>query len=185
MYVLLTHTVGTKKASSLILIDTATRKEVKEKPNLPELARDLTQSPDGKTLIIIDDMNAKLKTMGGVTFFDTASLTRLKSVSLRDGPTLDVAPLAGGGCLASVVPCPTNQPAGGPGVGPGGMGPGMGPGGVPGPGGIEASGGIGPSGSGSRLVGRGWADRVVPGMGGPGRPRLLQVLPSITSSTFT
>jgi hypothetical protein len=63
VYVLLTHTVGTKKASSLILIDAASRKETK-RAELPELARDLTKSPDGKTLIIIDDMNAKLKTMG-------------------------------------------------------------------------------------------------------------------------
>ena len=61
LYVLMTAGT-TKRVSSIVVIDTEKRQEIKEKrKDLPELARDLSKAGDGKNLIIIEEMKAKAK----------------------------------------------------------------------------------------------------------------------------
>ena len=94
LYVLVT-TGNTKKVSSLVLFDTETRKESK-RHSLTAPVIDLAKSSDGKHLLIIEDMDAKTKS-SNVIFFDMAAWAQIKTTPLRDGPVLDVAPLASGG----------------------------------------------------------------------------------------
>ena len=69
-----------------MLIDTAKRQEVKEKKkDLTELARDMVMAPDGKTLLVVEELRVKGKGSGsGVVFFsiDTWQSERLDATSV-------------------------------------------------------------------------------------------------------
>jgi hypothetical protein len=153
LYVLATN-ASTKKVS-LMALDTATKKDAKPPIALTDPVRDLVSGGDDRTLIVIEE----LKPMKGsrVLVYDTNAWGRpLKTLPMRDGPTLDVAPLAGGGMMVSVLPL--NATPAGVAAGPGAPGGPVGPMGPGGPGGRPD--GVGPGGPGGPAPGGG------PGGGG-------------------
>ena len=102
LYVLVTGGTGTKRVSSVLLIDTATRKESK-RTALPAQARDFTKGGDGKNLVIIEEYIASKKS-SGIQFFDIGAFAVVKTIAFRDAAALDVAPQANGWVLATVMP---------------------------------------------------------------------------------
>lgn len=137
LYVLTTSTVGTKKTSSLLTVDTETRKSTSTP--LPKPARDMAKSGDGKGLIVIEEFSASAKG-ASVGTFDFASASLINVVSFP-GAVVDVAPIKSGGAVVTVLPT-DNQPAAGGFGPPGGAGGPMGGIGGP-PGGFGPPGGIG------------------------------------------
>jgi hypothetical protein len=164
LYVLQTSGTGNARKSALVRYDTETRKENKREA-LPALALDFTKGPDGKTGYVVSAYSPRVK-QSGVVLFDLEQWSPIKTLSVREGATLDVAALNGGSLLVTieVADAPIGGGIGGPGE-PGG------PGGPPGGnlgmfGNLGGVGGLpGPGGAANFLGGGG-----LPGQPGPGGP---------------
>jgi DNA-binding beta-propeller fold protein YncE len=147
---------GQPKKSNLIVFDTETRKEVARRP-LPQLARDMVKTADGKTVYIIEEWLPKhtSPSVGTIDLSKEPGKLTLENPVSFPGAVVDVAPQKGGGAVVTVL---SMTPAVGGAGGPGGFQPGDGgPGGVPGLPGRPGPGG--PAGVG--------------GQGGPGGPGLM------------
>jgi hypothetical protein len=198
LYVLQTAGTGNARKSALVRYDTETRKENKREV-LPALALDFTKGPDGKTGYIVSAYAPREK-QSGVVLFDLEQWSPIKTLTVREGATLDVAALNGGNLLVTieVADAPMGGGIGGPGGLPGGPGVPGGIGGLPpggalgqfgnlggqfGMGGAPGGGQASLFGGGLNNLGGGGANFLGgapgqpggpglpgPGMGGPGQP---------------
>jgi hypothetical protein len=154
LYVLTTHPAGAgkKPASAVVVVDTEQNKETKRQALTDLPARDMVKSGDGKSLFILGDTDPKTK-QAGVLLFDLASFNSARTATvLRDGiGTIDLAPLADGGAVVTVLT---------------GTAASTGPGGGMNPGGPGAGGPINPIAPGGPGMGGPGGGRT--GMGGPG-----------------
>ena len=111
LYVLTTGTVvgTTTRKSTMVIIDTETRKESPRKP-LAELAWDMTKTGDGKHLLIME-VPGKNKSASVVTF-NTSTLS-VTDPSQLPGTLCDIAPLTAGGAFVSAMAAQGAMPPGG------------------------------------------------------------------------
>jgi len=101
LYVASTFTSGKTHKSFLTVYDVETHKPAQPQKELSEPAWNMCKSPDGKTLLIIDQVESG-KVASMLRLYDAANLTEVKRINLQGGG-LDAAAATGGQFAAVVV----------------------------------------------------------------------------------